>query len=215
MLKIEAARARAVEDYEHVAKELAEERKEKSTILNKKTMLEQELGAELVRVSQLESEVACLKEQMAALLQQQPGQQLPSAPTLAPQQQQPAYQQQQPAHQQQQQVQSTAILPSAGYAAAAPTGTITLNYWTGWHDAFIHFKADKRGWTDVPGMKLARGEENNVRTVTINANSLEFVMTNNRGEWDSPGRYSDSPSNYLIQSPGVYKLRSGRLERLS
>jgi hypothetical protein len=47
------------------------------------------------------------------------------------------------------------------------------------------------------------------------AANLPPFQTNGKGEWDSPGRFTDNPFvNYCIAAPGSYKLRSGRLERL-
>jgi hypothetical protein len=40
-------------------------------------------------------------------------------------------------------------------------------------------------------------------------------QNNGSGDWDAPGRYTEAPGNYKITKPGTYKLKSGRLERLS
>lgn len=77
----------------------------------------------------------------------------PAAPVSPPEsnpaaasQQPPPQQQSAGAAQQPQQQPAAAAPPTNGAAAGAPrVGTITLNYYTGWHDAFIHYDADKKG----------------------------------------------------------------------
>ena len=45
---------------------------------------------------------------------------------------------------------------------------------------------------------------------------LEFVVTNGDKEWDQPNPYGEpgKPKNYVIEQPGTYRLKSGKLTRL-
>jgi hypothetical protein len=40
-------------------------------------------------------------------------------------------------------------------------------------------------------------------------------QNNGHNEWDQKDRYTENPSNYYIGAPGRYRLKSGRVERLS
>ncbi|GBF90668.1 hypothetical protein Rsub_03240 [Raphidocelis subcapitata] len=210
LLQVDAARAKAVEDVELYSGQLIEERKERARLEQQVAALRSELAAANARAEQLEAE-ALQARQLVAAYQRQLGQQ-PAAAVATP-----APAPQSPAEQQQQQGQQQATAPpptSEAAAAAAPSGTITLQYFSGWGDVFIHYCADGKGWTKSPGVKLASSPDGSCRSVTVPAQRLEFVMNNGQGEWDSPGRYSDAPGNYQADAPGTYKLKSGRLERL-
>lgn len=142
---------------------------------------------------------------------QQPAQQYQQPPPQPPQpvqQQQPVPQQQQPLQQQQQ-------APPPPPPQPAPPAVINLTYITGWHNAFIHYCVDGKSWTTVPGTKLQQsGQDHNTKTISIEGRKMEFVMNNGENDWDSPGRYTDKPKNYEITSPGNYKLKSGKIEKL-
>ncbi|KIZ03773.1 hypothetical protein MNEG_4188 [Monoraphidium neglectum] len=201
---VDQARAKAVDDVELFSAQLLAERKDRARLQQRVVALESDLVAAAARVAELESQVAASQKHLQQLQQQQPQQQQAAEAAAAPQQQE------------QQQAQQAAPPAPPAAPPAEQVATITLNYYTGWHDAFIHFNADRKGWTQTPGVKLARGPDGgNHRTALIEASVIEFVMNNGHNEWDSPGRYTDTPANYQIQAPGVYKLRSGRLEKLS
>jgi len=72
------------------------------------------------------------------------------------------------------------------------------------------------GWTNVPGVRMSHVQgDHNSKTVTFEGRSVEFVMNNGDNDWDSPGRFSDKPKNYEVLSPGSYRLKSGKLEKVA
>eukprot|EP00850_Spirogloea_muscicola_P020719 SM000224S07107 [mRNA] locus=s224:109193:115584:- [translate_table: standard] len=93
--------------------------------------------------------------------------------------------------------------------AVPAASSITLLYETGWEQAYIHYSADYGSWTEPPGLLMEDVGEG-VKTVTIPAATLEFVITNGSGSWDS----SPGSSNYLIEEEGHFHLSSGRISRL-
>lgn len=138
--------------------------------------------------------------------------------------------------------------PTSSTSSSSPstntTGTITLRYSTGWQEAFVHFSRDGRAWTAVPGVKLveAPNSTGGDRELRIEgARRLDFVMTDGRGNWDTPvpsyaahngggggggsggsgsgsdsdgGGRSASPKHYSIEEPGTWRLKSGKLTKL-
>lgn len=72
------------------------------------------------------------------------------------------------------------------------------------------------GWTNVPGVRMSHVQgDHNSKTVTFEGRSVEFVMNNGDNDWDSPSRFSDKPKNYEVLSPGSYRLKSGKLEKVA
>ncbi len=69
-------------------------------------------------------------------------------------------------------------------------------------------------WTQQPGLRFEEGSDGlaGKRVVTVPASSLEFVLTNGEGSWDTPGLGAGS-KNYRISQPGVYVLRHGSVTR--
>ncbi|CAL5224838.1 g7592 [Coccomyxa viridis] len=94
---------------------------------------------------------------------------------------------------------------------------IHLSYLSGWTRAFVHYNVDGQGWTELPGTELRRDERDpaGARTIVIPGKRLEFVMTNAEGGWDTPDPYSGGKKNYVIEAPGRYHLKSGRLQQLA
>lgn len=71
-------------------------------------------------------------------------------------------------------------------------------------------------WTNVPGVRLQPGSgslQGHQVVVLPVAERVEFVMNNGEGKWDTPG-YDGSGKNYIIDGPGDYFLKSGKLQRL-
>jgi hypothetical protein len=52
------------------------------------------------------------------------------------------------------------------------------------------------------------------KTKTVQGKSMEFVLTNGGHDWDMCDPFSN-PCNYRIRTPGVYRLRNGKLDKLS
>ncbi|KAI5078211.1 hypothetical protein GOP47_0005882 [Adiantum capillus-veneris] len=91
---------------------------------------------------------------------------------------------------------------------------IVLRYDSTWKTAFIHYCADNLGWTKVPGilMQDASDSEGKYRKeFKIKAARLEFVVTDGQGNWDQ----APNGNNYLLETPGIFDLRSGVLKAAS
>ncbi|CAG9464378.1 unnamed protein product [Pedinophyceae sp. YPF-701] len=99
-----------------------------------------------------------------------------------------------------------------------PTDTIEVLYESGWPDAWIHYNVEGRGWTKPPGDKMATGGNDSIphaKRVVFDAKSVEFVMNNGGDKWDSPDPFNkDGPKNYTVDSPGTYRLKSGKLHKM-
>eukprot|EP00850_Spirogloea_muscicola_P010522 SM000062S19908 [mRNA] locus=s62:298319:304693:+ [translate_table: standard] len=89
------------------------------------------------------------------------------------------------------------------------TSSVTLLYETGWEQAYLHYSADHGSWSEPPGLLMEDVGEG-LKTVTVPAAVLEFVLTNGSGIWDS----SPGSSNYWIEEGGHFHLSSGRVSRL-
>lgn len=88
--------------------------------------------------------------------------------------------------------------------------SIQLTYYSGWSNAFLHFQKNRDKWTNPPGIpweKVADG----VWKLKLEAEVLEFVCTNGASGWDKPPH----GGNYLIETPGDYELRNGRINRIT
>ena len=73
-------------------------------------------------------------------------------------------------------------------------------------------------WTRVPGREMLPGvgDLGNSRVLKVNAQHLKFVVTNGSDDWDTPDPYgTGTQRNYVVDSPGVYRLKSGKVLRLS
>jgi hypothetical protein len=59
-------------------------------------------------------------------------------------------------------------------------------------------------------------QQDGSKSITLEGNSVEFVLNNGANDWDTPNPYNmkDRPNNYAAKQPGSYRLRSGRLEKL-
>ncbi|BBN00157.1 hypothetical protein MPTK1_1g26860 [Marchantia polymorpha subsp. ruderalis] len=90
---------------------------------------------------------------------------------------------------------------------------VTLQYESSWEWAYLHFKADDSGWTEVPGVLMQNdgsGPETHLKVLVIQASSVEFVLNDGKGSWDSaPGG-----GNYFIRESGNYYLSAGNLKKI-
>ena len=58
------------------------------------------------------------------------------------------------------------------------------------------------GKDDLRGFKVAQ----------VRGNSLEFVLNDGSGQWDTPDPYGGSQTkNYTISAPGMYRLEAGKI----
>lgn len=90
---------------------------------------------------------------------------------------------------------------------------ITIVYETGWEETFLHYNADGKGWTEVPGEKMQRGsgEFASAQMHVVDAKRVEFVANNGGDNWDKPG---DGSEHYVIDEPGIYCVKLGKVERM-
>lgn len=72
-------------------------------------------------------------------------------------------------------------------------------------------------WTKVPGLRMERGsgdlEGSKVATIS-GCERIEFVLNNGGNDWDTPDPYGGGKKNYVVDRPGVYQLKAGRLHKL-
>lgn len=92
---------------------------------------------------------------------------------------------------------------------------IVLHYETGWEKAYVHYSADNGAWTDVPGVvmesSVATYEEIPWKVLSIEGETLEFVLTNGANDWDK----SPEGGNYAISRSGVYLLSFGEIREVN
>lgn len=64
-------------------------------------------------------------------------------------------------------------------------------------------------------MQQGSGQFNGSKVATISGEGrIEFVLNNGHNDWDTPDPYGEGKKNYVIDSPGTYYLKSGRLQKL-
>ena len=72
-------------------------------------------------------------------------------------------------------------------------------------------------WTDLPGMEMTQGKHDlaGSKCLQIRANCLEFVLNDGAGQWDTPDPYGSSQTkNYVIDTPGKYRLKAGKISQV-
>jgi len=105
-------------------------------------------------------------------------------------------------------IKSNGLYNSSGYQKQYQqnqSNSITINYYTSWNPAYIHYKADSNSWTSSPGIAM-KSLNNGYQQITINASSLAFVFNNGKGNWDN-----NNENNYIINSPGTYIVKDGKI----
>lgn len=101
---------------------------------------------------------------------------------------------------------------TANVSAAVATG-VTVLYESGWDTAYLHYNADGKGWTPVPGeaMEQGTGEHAHCKMFCLpNASYVEFVINNGGDRWDKPVW----AENYVVDGPGMYCVSDGDIQRL-
>jgi len=89
----------------------------------------------------------------------------------------------------------------------------TIVYGTGWEQVYVHYKTQSRDWTPIPGQAMVQDEKlQGCKVATLDTTErVEFVLNNGANEWDSP--YSGA-KNYIVEGPGTWHLKSGKLQKL-
>uniref|UniRef100_A0A0G4GAC1 Fibronectin type-III domain-containing protein n=1 Tax=Chromera velia CCMP2878 TaxID=1169474 RepID=A0A0G4GAC1_9ALVE len=97
---------------------------------------------------------------------------------------------------------------------------IELIYFSGWKPPYLHHVTADGSWTVVPGNRMgacvrggyddAKAKKEVWEAHIKGVRKLEFVPNDGGSQWDkAPGN-----RNYVIETPGIYKLQGGRLEML-
>ncbi|GMH38515.1 hypothetical protein BSKO_06399 [Bryopsis sp. KO-2023] len=108
---------------------------------------------------------------------------------------------------------ATPLLSQIGSEGVGAVKNITLHYSTGWNNTFLHYSACGGDWRDLPLTRIGSGHHWCKAKVEVQGNDngsplLEFVMTNNEGEWDKPL----AGGNYEIRKPGRFIVKHGDIE---
>jgi hypothetical protein len=104
-----------------------------------------------------------------------------------------------------------ALAPGTQEAASPEAGVITLLYESGWENAYLHYSAEGGSWTELPGVAFDHDIETNTKIIRVPAASIQFVVTNGAGGWDTP----PYGGNYSISSSGTYKLSYGTISEVA
>ncbi|KAJ4455344.1 hypothetical protein PAPYR_9736 [Paratrimastix pyriformis] len=100
-------------------------------------------------------------------------------------------------------------------ATVASAATSIFYSTTSWSTVYLHYNADGKGWTPVPGIQMSKSANPKYPAPewwfeTTNAvNTLEFVLTDNQGHWDNNGG-----KNYKASHAGTYTLKNGVLTEI-
>ncbi|KAG1661702.1 hypothetical protein FOA52_002038 [Chlamydomonas sp. UWO 241] len=107
-----------------------------------------------------------------------------------------------------------ALCVSAAGGAQPAAGKAIVYVRTPWPKAFIHGSVSGDAWKDLELRKVtsAPGHWMSVevpvpRGASPGAPLIEFVVTNNAGEWDKP----HGGGNYVVQGPGRFTVQGGAL----
>lgn len=87
------------------------------------------------------------------------------------------------------------------------TNTVTVYYYTGWSNAYIHYQIGSGSWTSVPGVAMSSSSISGYKVATIDlgtASSLTACFNNGSGSWDN-----NSGNNYNFGSAGTYTVKNG------
>ena len=61
-------------------------------------------------------------------------------------------------------------------------------------------------------MQPGKGEFAGSKVLQVRGNRLEFVLNDGAGQWDTPDPYGSSQTkNYIISTPGTYRLEAGAI----
>ncbi len=96
---------------------------------------------------------------------------------------------------------------SQGAPSASTTNEITVYYYTGWSNSYIHYQPTNGSWTAAPGVQMSSSSVSGYKVITINlgsASGLTACFNNGSGTWDS-----NNGSNYQLNSAGTYTIKNG------
>lgn len=67
-------------------------------------------------------------------------------------------------------------------------GTITIYFYSEWPHTNIHYNADNRGWTPVPGVEMVPSQNRSFAyppwmQYHLNATTMQFVFNDGKGNW--------------------------------
>lgn len=87
------------------------------------------------------------------------------------------------------------------------TNSITVYYYTGWTNPYIHYQVGSGNWTTAPGVAMSSSSYSGYKMTTLNlgtATNLTACFNNGSGSWDSNNGY-----NYYFGSTGTYTVKNG------
>mmetsp|Transcript_6183 Transcript_6183/g.14777 ORF Transcript_6183/g.14777 Transcript_6183/m.14777 type:complete len:876 (-) Transcript_6183:72-2699(-) len=96
----------------------------------------------------------------------------------------------------------------SGMMVTSQEGPMKLTYITGWEKPYLHCCKDGGAWTTSPGLPWIAGTDGRF-TLEVKASKLEFVCNNGGSGWDKAA----SGGNYVIDAPGEYTIKGGKIKR--
>ena len=92
--------------------------------------------------------------------------------------------------------------------------TVTVYYYSGWEQAYIHYTTDQAAWTAVPGVAMEKNTDGNgyewKYVIPVGDGEKATVCFNNgNGSWDSK-----NGANYTMTKAGVYAVKNGQIINL-
>ena len=64
-------------------------------------------------------------------------------------------------------------------------------------------------------MQTGKGAFAASKVLQVRGTRLEFVLNDGAGQWDTPDPYGSSQSkNYIISTPGKYRLEAGEIRQV-
>ena len=87
--------------------------------------------------------------------------------------------------------------------------SITVYYYTGWTNPYIHYQIGSGSWTSSPGVSMSTSSVSGYKIATIDlgtANTLNACFNNGSGSWDN-----NSGNNYYFGSAGTYTVNNGTI----
>lgn len=81
-------------------------------------------------------------------------------------------------------------------AAKHEPNTVTIRYWSGWPQAFVHFDAGE-GWSECPGVQMQSITDDCYEAkIKLAGTCVSFVFNDGNDDWDHP---SDG-ENYVVEA---------------
>lgn len=89
------------------------------------------------------------------------------------------------------------------------SNTVTVYYYTGWSNPYIHYQLGSGNWTTTPGVVMSSSSYFGYKVITIDlgtASNLTGCFNNGNGSWDNR-----LGNNYYLGSSGFYTIKNGNV----